>query len=56
MLTLKRKVGEVLVINKDIYITFNKLNSNGSLEIAINAPKNISVDRLEIHNSKNQKP
>lgn len=49
MLTVKRKVGETIVINKNIHITFTKLSVNGNLEIKVDAPKDIPVDRLELH-------
>lgn len=52
MLQVKRKIGETIVINKDIHITLTKVSENGILQLSIEAPKNIPVDRLEVHKLK----
>lgn len=54
MLIVKRKIGETIVINKNICITFSKISTNGNLEIQVDAPKNIPIDRLEVHKLKEE--
>ena len=52
MLILKRKVGESIVINKNTFITIVKNLVGGGFEVAIEAPKDVAIDRLETHDSK----
>ena len=51
MLKIKRKIGETIVINKDIHITLTKVNESG-IQLSIEAPQSIPVDRLEVHQLK----
>ena len=51
MLVLTRKVGESIVIDKNISITVVAVG-NGRVKIGIDAPKGTSVDREEIHERK----
>lgn len=55
MLVLTRLIGEKLVIDHTITITVLKI-SKRTIKLGIEAPLNISVDRLEIYNTKNLKP
>lgn len=48
MLVITRKKGESLLIGDDIEITVTKID-DGSVKIAINAPKEISIVRKEIY-------
>jgi len=49
MLVLLRKVGQSIVIGKNAEITIKVLSEkNGDIRIGIEAPKSISVDRLEV--------
>ncbi|MGL4654603.1 MAG: carbon storage regulator CsrA [Sarcina sp.] len=47
MLVLTRKKNEGIIIGDDIEITVVKLD-DGSVKLAINAPKNISIIRKEL--------
>lgn len=47
MLVISRKKGESLVIGDDIEISVIKLDS-GSVKLAINAPKQVSILRKEL--------
>jgi carbon storage regulator len=49
MLVISRKKGESLLIGEDVEITIVKIE-NGSVKIAINAPKEISILRTELYN------
>jgi carbon storage regulator len=49
MLVITRKKGESLLIGKDIEITVIKLD-DGSVKLAIDAPKNITILRKELYN------
>lgn len=51
MLVFLRKIGESVVINGHIYITVTR-SAEGELELAIDAPRDVPVDRLEIHKRK----
>lgn len=53
MLILSRRIGETIVINGNIKITFVS-NDRGQLKIGIDAPKDVIVDREEIHNKRNE--
>ncbi len=48
MLVLTRKAGESLLIGDDIAVTLLEVRGN-QVKIGIQAPKNISVHREEIH-------
>jgi len=54
MLVLTRRVGEVLCIGDDIRITINDV-SGCAVKIGIDAPRELSVDRLEIRQRKEEK-
>ena len=49
MLILTRKVGEALVIDKDITVTVMGVKGT-QVRIGVNAPKEVTVHREEIHN------
>lgn len=48
MLVIKRKQGEALLIGDDIEINIVSVE-NGSVKIAIKAPKNITILRKELY-------
>ncbi|MBU3111762.1 carbon storage regulator CsrA [Clostridium lacusfryxellense] len=48
MLVISRKKGESLLIGDDVEITIIKVE-NGSVKIAINAPKEIGILRKELY-------
>jgi carbon storage regulator len=48
MLVIGRKKGESLLIGEDIEITIIKIE-NGSVKIAINAPKEVGILRKELY-------
>lgn len=48
MLVLSRNPDEAIVIGDNIKITVVKVNSNGSVRIGIDAPKDVRVDREEV--------
>jgi carbon storage regulator len=49
MLLISRRVGESIIINKNIKITFLRVNSPGQISIGIDAPPEVPVNREEIH-------
>lgn len=51
MLVLTRKVGEQLIIGDNIRLTVVSL-SNGRVRLGITAPKDVKIDREEIHEKK----
>lgn len=53
MLILTRRPDETVVIGKDIRVVVMGVNGN-QVRIGIEAPKNIEVDREEIHERKQQ--
>ena len=48
MLILTRRVGETLMIGDDVTMTVLGVKGN-QIRIGVNAPKNVSVHRLEIY-------
>ena len=51
MLILTRRIGETIIINDNITVTV--LGVKGcQVRLGINAPKDVSVDRQEIHDKK----
>jgi carbon storage regulator len=48
MLVLSRKIGEFVVINGDIRVTIVSINGS-SARLGIEAPREVTVDRAEIH-------
>lgn len=54
MLVLRRRDGESIVINKDIFVTIMKIK-DGVADVVVDAPNVIKVDRLEVHQLKNSK-
>jgi len=54
-LTLSRHLNQVIVINDSIFIKPTSFHGN-SVRISIDAPDDITVDRLEIHQAKNKVP
>lgn len=55
MLVLSRKVGERIVINGDIVVTFVSVRGD-RIRLGVEAPKHVSVDRAEVHESKQPVP
>ena len=51
MLILSRLIGETIVINGNIRITIKSIQGC-EVKLAIHAPREIPVDRLEIHERK----
>ena len=51
MLVLTRKVGEELVIGDNITVKIVEITS-GKVRIAIDAPREVKVDRKEVHDKK----
>lgn len=52
MLVLSRKVGEVICIGDSIRITITEICSPSKVRIGIEAPRDVTVDRLEVRQSK----
>ena len=52
MLVLSRNIGETVVVDKGIYITCLGTNEKGEMVLGFDAPRNISIDRLEVHSLK----
>ena len=48
MLVLSRKVGQQICIGDEITVTFIRVNSDGSVRLGINAPKDVTIYRKEI--------
>lgn len=53
MLVLSRKVGESIIVGREIKVTFVSFK-NGVIRLGIAAPPDISVDREEIHLKKQE--
>ena len=51
MLCLSRKRGQSIVINKDIHVMILS-NDRGVVRLGITAPRDVSVDRAEVHDQK----
>lgn len=51
MLILTRRVGETLIINENIKVTVLGVNGQ-QVRIGVAAPREVSVDREEIHERK----
>ncbi len=49
MLILTRNVGESIIIDKNIVVTFLGKNRYGQIRLGIDAPRDITVHREEIH-------
>ena len=54
MLVLGRNVGEYVVINENIFVWVVK--QNGDLKLAIDAPKDIKIERGEIFEKRSGRP
>ena len=53
MLILERKLGESIIINGNIQVLYSSYNCHtGKIKLGIEAPKDITVDREEIHQRK----
>ena len=48
MLVLGRKQGEVIVIDGDIFLTVLSIE-HGQVRLGFDAPQDVKIDRLEIH-------
>ena len=53
MLVLTRKVGDEIVIGNDIHITVVAVKG-GSVRLGVTAPKDVAVDRGEVHEGPKQ--
>jgi carbon storage regulator len=53
MLVLTRKVGEKVVIGDDIVVTVVEIR-NGQVRLGIEAPDDVSVDRLEVRRRRDE--
>jgi carbon storage regulator len=53
MLILTRRLGETIVINGDISITVVAVKGN-RVRIGVTAPKDMTVDRQEIHERRSE--
>lgn len=52
MLVVTRKLGESLVIGGDCIVKIIDISTRGRVKIAIQAPPDVVVDRLEVHEKK----
>jgi len=52
MLNLKRRKGESIIIDGKITVTLTSFNPDGTATIGIAAPKDVQIDRKEVHNRK----
>jgi carbon storage regulator len=53
MLVLTRRLGETIVINSNIEVTVVAVHGD-RIRIGIKAPRDVAVDRLEIHEMRAQ--
>ena len=49
MLSMTRKEGETILINDDIRITINCIEGSQAVSLSIEAPKEITILRKEVH-------
>ena len=54
MLVVTRKIGESIVIGDDIQIILVEIKGRDKVRLAIDAPKDVSVDRIEVRRSKDK--
>ena len=54
MLVVTRKIGESIVIGDDIRIILVEIRSRDKVRLAIDAPKDVSVDREEVRRAKDK--
>ncbi len=54
-LVLTRRIGESIIIGKDIVITVTKLRTD-SVALLCDAPSEVQIDRKEIREAKEAKP
>ena len=54
MLVLGRNAGEYVVINENIFVKVVK--DNGSLKLAIDAPKDVRIERGEVYEKRLPRP
>ena len=52
MLILTRKLGEAIIIDDYIIVKVHAITREGHVKLGIDAPRDIAVDREEIHISK----
>ena len=52
MLVITRKKGQVIIINGNIKVVVLEQNKYGQYKIGIEAPKDVIIDREEIHNKR----
>jgi carbon storage regulator len=55
MLVLTRKIGQQIVIDGNIIVTIVAIDGN-RIRVGVQAPKDISVDRAEVHQWKREVP
>jgi len=48
MLVLTRRLGETVVVNGEIQVKVIEING-GKIRLGITAPENVPIDRLEVH-------
>ena len=56
MLRLDRKPGQSIMIGDDVKIKVCGFNKNGEIKTGIEAPKNVSIARQEIHKVNTVRP
>ena len=55
MLVLERRIGQSIIINGNIEVWFSSIDwKTGKIKLAIEAPRDIVVDRSEIHERKQE--
>jgi carbon storage regulator len=55
MLVLTRKIGQQIVIDGNIIVTIVAIEGN-RIRVGVQAPKDITVDRAEVHQWKREAP
>jgi carbon storage regulator len=53
MLVLTRRVGEEIVIDGNIHVTVLAIHGN-KIRVGVTAPPSVPVDRLEVHEKRNE--